>query len=454
MKEGYMKYLIKIPEKVNTIIETLQQSGFEAYIVGGCVRDSLLQKEPMDWDITTSAKPEQVKELFRRTVDTGILHGTVTVMLGTDGFEVTTYRIDGEYEDARHPKEVTFTSQLVEDLKRRDFTINAMAYNHKDGLIDEFHGMEDLHKKIIRCVGNPYERFTEDALRMMRAIRFAAQLQYQIEEETLLAITKLKENLNRISGERIQIELTKTLISANPDFFLKFYETGITSVIMPEFDAIMKTEQRNPHHRYSVGEHTMRALSQIKQDKVLRYTMLFHDFGKAVVKTTDRKGIDHFYGHEEHSKKMAEQILRRLKSDGETIRKVTKLVKFHDLRIKPDAYQVRKAIHQVGEDIFPLLFPVMEADISAQSMYLREEKLCILHQVQELYQQILERKDCLSISTLALSGHDLKLLGMKPGKEMGEMLAAMLEEVLKVPEHNNVTYLEEFYRCKVKTIEK
>ena len=448
-----MKYLIKLPEKVNTIIETLQEAGFEAYIVGGCVRDSLLQKEPVDWDITTSAKPEQVKSLFRRTVDTGILHGTVTVMLGADGYEVTTYRIDGEYEDARHPKEVTFTSQLVEDLKRRDFTINAMAYNPIHGLVDEFQGIQDLEQGIIRCVGNASERFQEDALRMMRAIRFAAQLQYQIETSTWQAICELKQNLSRISGERIQIELVKTLLSPNPDYFLKFYETGITSVIMPEFDAIMETLQNNPHHCYTVGEHTLKTLSAVKADKVLRYTMLFHDLGKAMVRTTDKNGIDHFYGHEEHSRKMAEQILRRLKSDGDTIRKVTKLVKYHDLRLQPVPYQVRKAVHQVGEDIFPLLFPVMEADISAQSNYCREEKMFILNQVKQVYQNIIDQKDCLSIQELALSGHDLQKLGMKPGKEMGEMLAAMLEEVLKNPEHNQTDYLINFYKNRVKHIE-
>ena len=273
---------IQIPEKAKYIIETIQNAGFEAYVVGGCVRDSILGRCPEDWDITTSARPEQVKALFRRTIDTGIQHGTVTVMLDKEGFEVTTYRVDGKYEDSRHPKEVTFTPNLEEDLKRRDFTINAMAYNETEGLIDIFGGLQDIEAKLIRCVGNPEERFGEDALRIMRAIRFSAQLGYEIHEDTEAAIRKLAPTLQKISAERIQVELTKLLISPHPDTLRDAYDMGVTKVILPEFDAMMETPQKHKHHKYNVGEHTLHALIEIAPEKNLRYAMLLHDIGKAV----------------------------------------------------------------------------------------------------------------------------------------------------------------------------
>ena len=234
---------IQLPEKVNRIITTLQKHGFEAYAVGGCVRDSFLGRVPGDWDITTSAAPEETKSLFARTFDTGIEHGTITVLLNGEGFEVTTYRIDGKYEDNRHPSKVQFTRSLSEDLLRRDFTINAMAYNEQDGLVDLFHGMEDLKKGVIRCVGNAEARFSEDALRILRAIRFSAQLGFEIEKETRQAIRKLAPNLSYISAERIQTELVKLLVSDHPEKILDAYELGITKVILPEFDAMMETTQ-------------------------------------------------------------------------------------------------------------------------------------------------------------------------------------------------------------------
>ena len=238
-------YKIQLPEKVNIIIQTLQAHGYEAYAVGGCVRDSILGRVPDDWDITTSATPFETKELFARTFDTGIEHGTITVLLEKDAFEVTTYRVDGKYEDSRHPKEVTFTRSLREDLLRRDFTINAMAYNDTEGLVDIFGGIEDLQAKTIRCVGNAMERFSEDALRIMRAVRFAAQLGFEIEEETRKAITELAPTLINISAERIQVELIKMLVSPNPGLLRTAYELGITKVMLPEFDEMMPTTQES-----------------------------------------------------------------------------------------------------------------------------------------------------------------------------------------------------------------
>ena len=248
--------------------------------MGGCVRDSVLGRTPNDWDITTSAKPDDVKRLFTRTIDTGIKHGTVTVMMDHEAFEVTTYRIDGVYDDGRHPREVTFTVSLAEDLRRRDFTINAMAYNEETWLVDLFDGMQDIQAGMIRCVGNAEERFTEDALRMLRAVRFSAQLGYEIAEDTKNAVRKLAPNLRKISAERIQAELVKLVVSDHPDYMRTAYETGITGQILPEFDLCMETVQNNPHHCYNVGEHILHAMLEVEPDKVLRLGMLFHDIGK------------------------------------------------------------------------------------------------------------------------------------------------------------------------------
>lgn len=428
--------MIQLPEKVKRIIQTITDAGYEAYAVGGCIRDSILGREPDDWDITTSAMPYQVKELFPRTIDTGILHGTVTVMLDKEGFEVTTYRIDGEYEDSRHPREVTFTPSLIEDLKRRDFTINAMAYNDEAGLVDIFDGMRDIEKGLIRCVGNPMERFTEDALRMMRAVRFSAQLGYEIEEQTCKAIRQLAPNLCHISAERIQVELVKLLISPHPENLRIAWETGITAVILPEFNDCMKTQQHNPHHCYSVGEHTLKAMEAIRADKVLRLTMLFHDIGKPEKLITDEKGTDHFYGHPALSEEMSRNILRRLKFDNHTIHLVSRLVRYHDYKVEPIQRNVRRAIMKVGEDIFPYLFEVKQADIDAQSDHLRQEKLKNLEDVRRIYEQIIEEQQCVSLKTLAVTGKDLIEAGMKPGKELGEVLQRLLDFVVEDPSRN------------------
>lgn len=427
---------LEIPYKVEKILKTLEQAGHEAYAVGGCVRDSILGRTPDDWDITTSARPEQVKELFHRTVDTGLQHGTVTVMLDKEGFEVTTYRVDGEYEDGRHPKEVTFTASLEEDLKRRDFTINAMAYNPSVGLVDLFGGMKDLDGKIIRCVGEPLERFTEDALRIMRAVRFSAQLGFVIEEKTRNALSVIAPNLKNVSAERIQTELVKLLVSPHPDYLRTAYETGITREFLPEFDACMETEQNTPHHCYSVGEHTLRSLLYVPQDKTLRLTMLLHDIGKPEMKTTDETGRDHFKMHGPVGEKMARAILRRLKFDNDTIRKVSHLVKWHDSRPVETPKSVRRAVNQIGVEFFEDYLTVQKADLAAQSAYKREEKLSRVQGVERIYREIMAKKECVSLSTLAVTGKDLIEAGVKPGKEIGELLAQLLELVLEDPERN------------------
>lgn len=461
---------IQMPEDVKYILEKLNMSGYEAYAVGGCVRDSILGRIPDDWDITTSAKPEEIKALFPKTIDTGIQHGTVTVMRNHIGYEVTTYRIDGEYEDSRHPKEVIFTSDLLEDLKRRDFTINAMAYNHlqeeaateydyqqenilaedkrqqnkNSGLVDAFGGIADIENKIIRCVGNPIHRFEEDALRMMRAVRFSAQLGYEIEEETKKAICVLSGNLANISAERIQVELVKLLVSNHPDYLCTAYETGMTKVFFPEFDKAMETKQNNPHHIYTVGEHMLQSLNHVRCDKVLRLAMLLHDIAKPETLQTGEDGIDHFYGHPEKSEEMAKKILRRLRFDNDTIGKVCKLVKFHDRKLSLKPEKLRKAMVEIGPELFPLLLEVKEADMLAQSRYKREEKQKELEEIRKVYQDILTAKNCLSLKDLAVCGRDLIADGMKPGKELGEVLQNLFDYVLEHPEKNNKDDLLDF----------
>lgn len=443
---------ITLPEKVRFILERLEANGFEGYAVGGCVRDSILGKQPNDWDITTSAAPEEVKMIFPHTFDTGIEHGTITVLIDREGFEVTTYRIDGAYDDCRHPREVCFTSSLTEDLRRRDFTINAMAYNERAGLVDAFDGLGDLEKGTVRCVGNARERFGEDALRMMRAVRFSAQLGFEIEDQTAEAVRELAPALKMISAERIQTELVKLLESAHPDWIRKAWELGITAVILPEFDRIMEQPQNNAHHIYSVGEHTLRTLEHIPADKVLRLTMLMHDMGKPETAALDEKGIYHFRGHAAGSALIAKRILKRLKFDNDTSGKVYKLVLNHSLYPEMTPEGVRRGIFRLGEELFPLFLQVKRADVMGQSPSVQEKKLAYLEQIRQIYGEVLERGDCLSLRMLAVTGNDLIRDGMRPGKELGLILNQLLDEVLADPEKNQRDSLLERSRILRKTV--
>ena len=438
---------IQLPDKVHHIINTLEEAGYEAYAVGGCVRDSILGRKPDDWDITTSAKPEEIKRLFPRTVDTGIKHGTVTVLLGGEGFEVTTYRVDGVYEDGRHPSEVTFTASLKEDLKRRDFTINAMAYNARTGLVDLYGGLADIENRVIRCVGIAGERFDEDALRMLRAVRFSAQLSFRIEEATGEAVKALAPNLQKISAERIQVELVKLVTSPNPDYLRTAYELGITAQILPEFDLCMETPQRHKHHCYDVGEHILHSMIEVGPDKVLRLGMLFHDIGKPQTLTIDPDGTTHNKRHPFEGEKITRKVMRRLKFDNDTTDKVTKLVLYHDYDIAPTEAGVRRAINRMGEDIFAMIFTVRRADIAAQSDYMREEKLAKVAYIEKLYSEILARKDAVTLKDLAISGNDLIAEGMPPGRQIGETLSALLERVLDDPSLNTREILLKLYKA-------
>ena len=447
----------EFPAKVRTIISRLQDAGYEAYAVGGCVRDSYMGRIPNDWDITTNALPAQVKEIFRRTIDVGIEHGTVKVMMGNDGYEVTTYRIDGEYEDSRHPKEVTFTSDLAEDLRRRDFTINAMAYSEKTGLVDLFGGMQDLKDGVIRAVGDPAERFDEDALRMLRALRFSAAFDFKIEDETAKAISRLCGNLANISAERIRTELEKLICSDHPGRLRQAYDLGVTAVIFPEWDVMTECEQVTPHHFTNVGDHTIVALEYIarhfhdidkKEDRILRIATMLHDIAKPAKKFRGDDGADHFKGHPEEGVAMAESFLRRLKYDNDTIKRVKKLVRFHDDTPELTYPSVRRFIVDVEASNMDNLMRLKLADLYAHTDYKREEKLRRIETLDEMYRQIIKDGDCLSVSSLAVRGNDLMAEGIPAGPAIGAALSKLLEAVLDDPSVNEREKLLDIIRGK------
>ncbi len=436
-----MTAAITLPAKTIQIIEKLNRAGYEAYIVGGCVRDSLIGRVPGDWDITTSALPAEVKKLFKRTVDTGLQHGTVTVMLGADAFEVTTYRTDGAYSDGRHPDTVTFVDSLREDLSRRDFTVNAMAYHPETGLVDLFGGLSDLKAGIIRAVGDPVRRFTEDALRMMRAVRFSAQLGFEIEENTFKAIRPLAERLRMVSKERIQTELSKLLVSDHPEYFEKLAEAGITAVIMPRFDEMLATEQHSVFHLYDVGHHTLKVMQAVPPTLMLRLCALLHDTGKTEAKTTDANGTDHFKGHPALSAVYAREFLKEYRYDNKTIDQVTKLVETHDIRTVPRPADVRRLIGKVGTSLFPDYLRLLLADDAGKSPASTEEFMPRYTGLVRTYEEILAAEDPISLKDLAVKGEDLIAAGMPPGPQMGEVLHRMLEDVLETPSHNTREYL-------------
>lgn len=375
---------MQIPRQVEYIIDKLNQHGYEAYAVGGCVRDTLLGREPGDWDITTSARPQQVKELFRRTVDTGIEHGTVTVLVEHIGYEVTTYRIDGEYEDGRHPKQVEFTASLLEDLKRRDFTINAMAYSHGTGIVDAFDGMGDLKGRIIRCVGDPMERFTEDALRILRAIRFSAQLDFSIDQGTWNAIGTIAPNIAKVSKERIQVELTKLLLSGHPEKISQVFETGISPYISDTFARI-------PWERILIP-------ADLPAEKYVRWAAFLRLL----------------------SPEEAVLVLKDLKLDNDTIRKVRTLVAFSGMELAPEELSVRRAMSRMEPEVW---------DAFLELNGCREE-------IRRLTEMIRERGDCLDLKHLAVKGQDLIAAGVTPGKQIGTYLERLLAHVLEHPEDN------------------
>ena len=409
---------IEMPSEVKFIISELESHEYEAFAVGGCIRDSLLGRTPNDWDITTSAKPEEVKEIFRRTVDTGIKHGTVTVLIGKKSFEITTYRVDGAYTDGRHPESVRYSKYLKEDLRRRDFTINAFAYNDEVGLRDEFYGFRDMEWKIIRAVGNAEDRFSEDALRMMRAIRFAAQLGFNIELNTYNAIIKLAPNIKKVSAERIQVELTKTLMSDHPEVTIEYAKTGLFVEILPVlYDTLSGIS----------AQKTLGLLKYVPRMVIMRYAALLR------YRTPDE----------------ARDVLRKLKLDNFTINTVTKLVEYqNDINdvIEENDISVREAIHKYGTDLLELMFVFAEADGRMKREYTgfnSRGRNVHLKTIKKLYDEILERGDCVDLKGLAVNGSDLMELGIV-GEQIGETLNWLLHIVMENPALNNKNTLISF----------
>ena len=441
---------VPLPAGVSRALTMLESAGFEAFIVGGCVRDALRGITPKDYDITTSALPEETKSVFRdyRVIETGIQHGTVTVMMEGMPLEITTYRTEGTYSDNRHPDSVSFTTSLREDVARRDFTMNAIAYSPARGLLDHFGGAEDIRGGIIRCVGDPDTRFREDALRMMRGIRFASALGFAIEENTAAAIRENKERISAVSAERIRVELTKLLCGVNVKNVLMDW-WDVLGVVIPEILPMHGFDQKTPYHIYDVWEHTAVAVSETPPMTHLRLSALLHDVGKPPSFFTDEKGIGHFYGHPVVSEKMAEEILTRLKYDNVTRRRVVTLVREHDRIIEPTEPAVKRALSRLTPEVFFNLLAIKRADNLAQSPDYRD-RLETYDRIESIAQNILAKNECISVSTLAVNGSDLIALGMKPGKEIGDMLNQLLEQVIRGKLENDRNVLLAYVKKKMR----
>lgn len=420
-----------MPKNVDTAINLLQSAGLEAYAVGGCVRDSLLGKTPNDWDITTSAKPENMKSVFAdfHCIDTGIKHGTVTVVIDGEPLEITTFRLDGEYEDNRHPKSVTFTSNLGADLGRRDFTVNAMAYSKMTGTVDLFGGQNDLKNKIIRCVGDPDRRFNEDALRILRALRFASALDFEIEEKTAQSLLKNCALLGNISEERIAKELLKLVCGKGAKRIL----TGFAPVlfeILPELQPMYKNSHDNPHHCYDIYEHTLIAVESIDPEPTLRFAMLLHDCGKPAVKKFDENGVAHFYGHQRISAEISAQILARLKVSNKFRDEILFLVSNHDRwELYENTEKMPRYLSKFGLDGVLNLLKVMRADVLAQSPEYRY-RLDQIADAEKTAKNLAAQKPCLSLSELQINGRTLMDIGIPQGRKLGAVLAQLLDEVI------------------------
>ncbi len=426
--------MITIPNDVENVINILSANGHKAYVVGGCVRDSLMGREPDDWDVTTDASPKELKKIFAsfRTVDTGIDHGTVLVVSGKTPVEVTTFRIDGEYSDNRHPDSVSFTSNIEDDLARRDFTINAMAYNHEDGIIDPFRGRDDIENKIIRCVGEPDKRFNEDGLRIMRAVRFSSVLGFNIEEATAESIIKNENLLGAIAAERLTKELMKLLCGENVfEVLTKF--RSVIGVFIPELRLEFDFKQYGKKHAYDVWVHTVHTVNNIEANPVLRLTMLLHDTGKIATHAIDENGNSTFKNHAAVGGVIAENILRRLKFSKEYINTVSYLVSIHDKEVPETRIQVKEYIRELGEKNFIRLMKIRRADKSGLSKGYRDiaDKLVFAYST---FDEIMNNDEPYSIKQLAVDGNDLKKL--IPANDIGDTLNFLVETVIKHPEKN------------------
>ena len=436
-----MKQLkIKIPSGANEIIHTLQNNGYEAFLVGGCVRDSILGRPIHDYDITTSATPDEMMEVFKdkRIIETGLQHGTITILIDGGGYECTTYRIDGNYSDSRRPDSVTFTRSLKEDLNRRDFTINAMAYNDAVGLVDPFNGMEDIEHYKIRCVGKAEDRFSEDALRILRAIRFASQLGFVVDSDVSLSIHKMYKNLENISIERISSEFCKIALSS--EFCIQIGSfREVFSLFIPEIKDMFCFQQNNPYHIYDVWNHTVCAVQAYECDcepdlnpidLITSLAVFFHDIGKPHCYQDSDDGIRHFKGHGRVSADMTNEIMKRLRFDNDTREKVVELVYYHDATFEVGKKYVKRWLNKIGEEQFRRLLNVRRADIKAQADINHGTRLQKVDNILYILEEVLQDDECFSLKDLAVNGKDMIEIGYKPGKEIGEVLNNLLDSVI------------------------
>ena len=424
--------VIKIPQQVNRAIEILCSKGHSAFVVGGAVRDAIMGKKADDWDITTSAKPEETLEAFRdfRTIETGIQHGTVTVIIDGMSLEITTYRIETGYSDNRHPDKVDFTSHVEDDLSRRDFTVNAIAYSPSVRFADPFDGQTDISNKIIRCVGNPDTRFCEDSLRILRALRFSSVLGFEIDSETADSIKRNYRLLENISVERIFVELSKLLCGKNAGKILREYE-DVIFFVLPELEPMKNCSQNHERHIFDVWGHTVKSVESVPAVPEMRFAMLFHDSGKPHCKTTDENGIDHFYSHGKISKKIAYNSLTKLKTSAKFRNHVCDLVEYHDFlpdKISKKTY--KKYIAKLGIDTIKELFEIRKADVSAQNPKFIEESLYENKIGLKILDEIEKESACFTVSDLAIGGKELEEIGITPSPEMGRILEALLDEVM------------------------
>ena len=441
--------MMNLPEEVLVLLEQLNNAGHSAYVVGGCVRDCLLGLTPGDWDICTSALPEQMKECFSEyhVIETGLKHGTLTVRLNHHSYEITTFRTDGDYIDCRHPEMVTFVSDIKEDLARRDFTVNAMAYHPVEGLIDLFGGQKDLHNRKLRCVGNSQKRLTEDALRIMRGLRFAATYGFEIEAETQKAMFETKHLLDKIASERIIVELKKLLLGEFCETILLNYREFFGQII-PELIPMFDFHQKNPHHQYDVWIHTAKSVALSEKDILVRLAVLFHDIGKPETFFQDKNEVGHFYSHASIGAKLTNKILKQMRFDGNTIDVVTELVKYHDAQIEPTEKSVKRWLNKIGQEQFEHLLSVKEAD--AKTTIHSDEKIKKIQEIRMVFLKVLEEKSCFSLKDLAISGNDLISLGLTKGKCIGEMLNQVLDLVIDGDIPNETDVLLSYVKKSIK----
>lgn len=444
---------INYPKEVDIIFEKLKLSGYSRFIVGGCLRDLLLGREPNDWDICTDAKPEEIKKVFSSfsVIPTGIKHGTVTVVINKKNFEITTFRTEKEYSDNRRPDKVEFTKDIYEDLKRRDFTINALAYNEIVGLVDCFNGIDDLKNKLIRTVGDPHERFTEDSLRIIRGVRLAAQLDFKIERNTASAMKKNRDLLENVSKDRIREELIKILMSDKPSFGIrKLVSLRLMEYIIPELLECVGFEQSNPNHDKDIFNHTMVVLDNIEKDIYLRLAALLHDIGKPQCFTIDEDGIGHFYGHNKIGADITEEILTRLRFDNKTISLVKLLVKEHMIRFEEMKEKgIKKFIQRVGINNLDRLFKLKIADIKGSK---NSKEFFGINAFRNECKRIINQKEPITVKDLEVNGFDIMDLGIKEGKSIGILLNHLLNIVLEKPELNKRDHLIEILQKEIENI--